>query len=330
MSGKCSTRRLADRVALDRVVDRLRVEAADVRGVLGRIAAVRAQVHHPVVTHQADAEAHAAEQPLTAVEDLLEHRLGVRHRAADHLQHLGSGGLSFQRLLGLIEQPCVLDRDQRLVAERFGQRDLVGGEGARSGARQGEHANAFVCAQQGKHQRRVDAARLVHAALVFRQVDGGPVGQVQRLLVHHHAGRKVRAGVHGNRLVRQVRNQAVLSGARGQPQPLAVQVQDEGLVAADQRHGRGDDGVEHRLHVGGRAADHAQHVGGGGLAAQRLVRLLEQPRVLDRDHRLVGEGLDQPRVVVAERLHVEVEGRDRAVHLVAQRHRGAEHRAVAA
>ena len=32
---------------------------------------------------------------------------------------------------------------------------------------------------------------------------------------------------------------------------------------------------------------------GGGLLLQRLLRLVEQPHVLDRDHRLVGEGLEQ-------------------------------------
>ena len=102
------------------------------------------------------------------------------------------------------------------------------------------------------------------------------------------------------------------------------------VAVLEQPEGRADDGVEHRLDVVRRFADDAQDVGGGRLLLQRLLRLVEQPRVLDRDHRLVGEGLDQPRVVVGERPHVEVEGRDRAVHLVAQRHRGAEHGGVAA
>ena len=93
------------------------------------------------------------DQLLAAAHDLLEHRLRIGHRAADDLQHLGRGGLPLQRLLRLVEQPRVLDGDQRLVAERLGQRDLVGAEGARSTRRQGQHANALVCAQQGKHQR---------------------------------------------------------------------------------------------------------------------------------------------------------------------------------
>ena len=60
-----------------------------------------------------------------------------------------------------------------------------------------------------------------------------------------------------------------------------------------------DDGVEDRLHVRGRAADDAEHLGRRGLMLQRLAQfrvalldLLEQPHVLDGDDRLVGEGLE--------------------------------------
>ena len=52
--------------------------------------------------------------------------------------------------------------------------------------------------------------------------------------------------------------------------------------------------------VGHRAADDLQHLGGGGLPLQRFLRLVEQPHVLDRDHGLVGEGLQQRDLLVAE------------------------------
>ena len=61
-----------------------------------------------------------------------------------------------------------------------------------------------------------------------------------------------------------------------------------------------DDGVEHRLHVGGRAADDAEHLGGRRLMLQRLAQfcvallnLFEQADILDRDHCLVGEGFEK-------------------------------------
>ena len=55
-------------------------------------------------------------------------------------------------------------------------------------------------------------------------------------------------------------------------------------------------GIEHRLQFTRRRADDAQHLGGRGLLLQRFGELaralllrLEQPHVLDGDHRLIGE-----------------------------------------
>src|SRR5687768_1116249 len=60
-----------------------------------------------------------------------------------------------------------------------------------------------------------------------------------------------------------------------------------------------DDGIEHRLHVGRRAADDTQHLRGCGLMFQRLAKfgiaflqLFEQPYVLDRNDGLVGKGFE--------------------------------------
>ncbi len=69
-----------------------------------------------------------------------------------------------------------------------------------------------------------------------------------------------------------------------------------------------DDGVKHRLHVRRRAADDAEHLGRCRLMLQRLAQFrialaefLEQSHVLDGDHRLVGEGLEQRDLLVGER-----------------------------
>jgi hypothetical protein len=55
----------------------------------------------------------------------------------------------------------------------------------------------------------------------------------------------------------------------------------------------GRDGLEHRLHVGGRRGDHLEDVGRGGLPFERLLRLVEQPHVLDGDKGLVHKCADQ-------------------------------------
>ena len=70
-----------------------------------------------------------------------------------------------------------------------------------------------------------------------------------------------------------------------------------------------DDGVEHRLHIRGRAADDAEHLGRRRLMLQGLaqfcvafLQLFEQPDILDGDHRLVGEGLYERDLLLGERL----------------------------
>ena len=67
--------------------------------------------------------------------------------------------------------------------------------------------------------------------------------------------------------------------------------------------------LEHRLQLAGRARDYLQYLRRRRLLLQRLrelararLHLVEQPHVLDRDHRLVGEGGGQLDLLVGERL----------------------------
>ena len=69
-----------------------------------------------VVVHESNRHLIDAEQRLAAIEDLLEHRLSIGHRAADRPQHLGEG------------------REQR---------DLLDGKRFRRLAQQGDRANAL-------------------------------------------------------------------------------------------------------------------------------------------------------------------------------------------
>ena len=68
-----------------------------------------------------------------------------------------------------------------------------------------------------------------------------------------------------------------------------------------------DNGVEHRLHVGRRAADDAEHLGRRRLMLQglaqfciALLQFFEQPHVLDGDDGLVGEGFQQSDLLLRE------------------------------
>ena len=66
----------------------------------------------------------------------------------------------------------------------------------------------------------------------------------------------------------------------------------------------------------GRTGDDLQDFRGRGLPLQRLPGLVEQPRVLDCDHRLVGEGRQQIDLLVIERTHFGTAQQDRADTLV--------------
>src|SRR5262245_64792369 len=78
---------------------------------------------------------------------------------------------------------------------------------------------------------------------------------------------------------------------------LSMNSGDVGLAQSSRRlHQR----VQHRLQIEGRAADDLEHVGGGGLLLQRFAQLVEQPRILDRDHGLSGEVYQQLDLLVGE------------------------------
>ena len=69
-----------------------------------------------------------------------------------------------------------------------------------------------------------------------------------------------------------------------------------------------DDGIEYRLHIRGRSADDAEHLGRCRLVLQclaqfrvALAKFLEQPYVFNRDHGLIGEGLQKSDLSFRER-----------------------------
>ena len=96
---------------------------------------------------------------------------------------------------------------------------------------------------------------------------------------------------------------------------------DVGHVGVAQPRRRFDQRIEHGLQIEGRAADHLEHVGGGGLLLQRFAQLVEQPRVLDGDDRLGGEVLHQLDLLVGEWAHLLTIDGDGANQLLVLEHR---------
>ena len=85
--------------------------------------------------------------------------------------------------------------------------------------------------------------------------------------------------------------------SRSHSAPLVESQQD--IINPANPGGALDDGVEDRLHVRGRAADDAEHLGRCRLMFQgfaqlrvALLDLLEEPNILDGNNCLISEGLD--------------------------------------
>jgi hypothetical protein len=87
----------------------------------------------------------------------------------------------------------------------------------------------------------------------------------------------------------------------GAPKRFAFEAPDRGICSTAESRGTFGHDVHHRLEIRRRARDDAQDITRGGLLLERLLRLVEQPHVLDSDHGLVGEGLH-------ERIWVSVKG----------------------
>ena len=97
---------------------------------------------------------------------------------------------------------------------------------------------------------------------------------------------------------------------RNEMQGVALPAIDISKLGVADPYGFLKHGVKHRLKIARRAADNLEHLRSRGLLLQRLGKLavrccicLEQPRVLDRDHRLVSECGDQLDLLVGEGPH---------------------------
>ena len=71
---------------------------------------------------------------------------------------------------------------------------------------------------------------------------------------------------------------------------VTINAANHGIVCVAQPCGIFCNDIQHRLDVRRRAGDHTQDLTRRRLLLQRFLEFLEQPHILDGDHRLVGEG----------------------------------------
>ncbi len=95
-----------------------------------------------------------AAQPDRGRYDRLQHRFEIKHRAADHAEHIADRGLVVERglqILGALtqfaQQPGVLHRDHRLIGKGAHELDLPFGERLDPVAREHDDADRLTLAQ---------------------------------------------------------------------------------------------------------------------------------------------------------------------------------------
>src|SRR5271165_2974112 len=92
-------------------------------------------------------------------------------------------------------------------------------------------------------------------------------------------------------------------------EPPVMQTEDKCVLSLADSSRRLDQSLQHRLQLGSRLADDLEYVAGRGLIFERLLQIagappqvVEKARILDGDHRLVGEGSDECNLLLGEPL----------------------------
>jgi hypothetical protein len=198
------------------------------------------------------------------------------------------------------EQAHVFHRDHCLVGKGLQQRDFFLGERSLGLSRYGKRPDALTFPYQRNLQTGADAVGLGDEPFELDDVVGFPVRDVHDLSIEHHLRREVLSTV--ERCRAHLGGQDVQAGHRvgGQvkvgftPQKEYCRFcRHEALRALHDR-------LEDRLRVGRRPGDDAQDLARRGLPLERLLGLIEQAHVLDRDNRLARERAYQVDLLLGE------------------------------
>ncbi len=198
-----------------------------------------------------------------------------------------------------LEQPHVLDGDDRLVGEGGHQLDLLVGEGPHLRPADHEDAADRALPEHGNGEDRPDLGAALAFGPAVLGIGHGVVDVDDASLEEGPARRRLPAGT-----VRVSLHDVDELGGLPVRDRHAIDVPflavDEPLVRAAEPHRALDEARQHRLEVEGRAADDLEDLAGRRLLLERLgevvvarLELREEADVLDGDDGLVGEGLEQ-------------------------------------
>ena len=187
------------------------------------------------------------------------------------------------------------------------QVDGVLREGARRAAADHQQADDILSAQQRRYQQRAETGAQGDLVDMAEEASSLQVGDLDRLALREGLSdvRLIKADV----LLRQRVNQLLIHAVGGAQMKFALHIVediDRASLGAGELHRLGDDGGEHGLEIERRVhrlrhfAERAQFADRAAKLIGALAQFVQQPRVLDRDDRLVGEVLDQLDLLVGE------------------------------
>ena len=197
----------------------------------------------------------------------------------------------------------LLDRDRCLVGKDFQKPDLVVGKTARLRPCDKDRAHNAIFAMHGHSKAAAVPGLFGESPIVISRInedvaDVNNCASVDGLGCHRHA-------IKWHRKVCPEELDAALGNPANAREfdNVAIEDGDNADLCVTQLLRTLSDEIEDRHCVGRRSTYYVQHVSSRGLPLQRLLRLVEQPHVLDGDHGLIGEGLQQGNLFVAERMY---------------------------
>src|SRR5262245_53314921 len=220
--------------------------------------------------------------------------------------------------LDFVEQADILDCDDCLIGKGSDQLDLLVTEWADDPPADRDDTDWLVLAHQRHAQHGAEAATFDRLGPAIVRVNGGVRDVDHSAPSRGSADQRLttrRYGLLLHPLLVFERKTMACSEAID----IALPPENECEVRLAKPLRRFNQRIEHCLQIEGRAADDLEHVGSRGLllegfgeiAGARL-DLVEQPHVLDRDHRLVSEGADQLDLFLRERSYLVPCQRDHA------------------
>ena len=204
----------------------------------------------------------------------VEHWLQVARRAADRLEHVGSGSLLLQGFTQLVQQPRVVDGDHRLVGEIADKLDLLFGKRTNLLAIDDDSPDQLVVLEHGHANygsRTAQSSR--HTGVWLRRA----VGAMGYLLCPQDPSNDA-----GRRRPKRTAlflefDQCGRSADRGgHMKILAVVTKQSAKFGLADAHRALQHGLKHWLQLTGRRADDAQHLRCGFLSLQGLVALTDE------------------------------------------------------